>query len=173
MKIIRLLLSSILVCFSFISIAQFTVSGRVIDSASREPLSSASVFCHNTTIGTSTNKKGEFSLDLKSGGYELVVTYTGYQPKFIRITDTAQNGIEIEMIKQEKNMEEVVIRNSNEVADGWEKYGKFFLENFIGSTPNAELCTLKNPEALKFYYYKKSDRLKILAEAPLQISNKA
>lgn len=173
MKIAPLFFSLILACFSIVSFAQFHISGRVIDSASREPLNSASVYCHNTTIGTATNKQGEFSLELKSGGYELVVTYTGYQPKFIRITDTAQHTMEIEMIKQEKNMEEVVIRNSNEVTDGWEKYGKFFIENFIGSTPFAEQCTLKNPEALKFYYYKKSDRLKILAEAPLQISNKA
>ena len=173
MKKIRLFFSSVLICLSFISIAQFSVSGRVIDSASREPLTGASVFCHNTTIGTATNKKGEFSLELKSGGYELIITYTGYQVKLVRITDTAQNPMEIEMIKQEKNMEEVVIRNSNEVANGWEKYGGFFVENFIGATPNASLCTLQNPEVLKFYYYKKSDKLKVLAEAPLQISNKA
>lgn len=173
MKIIRLVFSSSLIFLSFISTAQFSVSGRVIDSASREPLAGASVFCHNTTIGTSTNKKGEFSLELKSGGYELIVTYTGYQPKLVRIADTSQNSMEIEMIKQEKNMEEVVIRNSSEVTDGWEKYGKFFIANFIGETPNASLCTLLNPEALKFYYYKRSDKLKILAEAPLQISNKA
>ena len=43
--------------------AQFTVTGVVLDSASREPLSAASVFCQNTTLGTTTNKQGEFSLD--------------------------------------------------------------------------------------------------------------
>ena len=95
MKIIRLFFFSILFSSSFISIAQFTVSGRVIDSASREPLSAASVYCHNTTIGTATNKQGEFKLELKSGGYELVVTYTGYQPRFVRIADTSQNSMEI------------------------------------------------------------------------------
>src|SRR5262245_58591488 len=146
MKNMRLFFSSIFIFFSVSCLAQFTVSGRVIDSASREPLTGASVFCHNTTIGTATNKKGEFSLELKSGGYELIITYTGYTVKLVQITDTAHTDMEIIMVKQEKNMEEVVIRNSNEVTDGWEKYGKFFLENFIGSTPNAALCTLVNPE---------------------------
>jgi hypothetical protein len=60
-----------LLLFSFIlgfSQSNFTVSGKVIDSASREPLSFASVFCQNTTLGTATNKEGSFSLSLKEGG---------------------------------------------------------------------------------------------------------
>jgi hypothetical protein len=153
--------------------SQFTVKGHVIDSASREPLYGASVFCQNTTSGTATNKQGEFSLQLKSGGYELIISFTGYQTKQIRISNNDNNSLEIELIKEEKNLSEVVIRSSNEVADGWEKYGNFFIQNFIGSTPNASQCTLNNPQVLKFYYYKKSDKLKVLATEPLQIRNKA
>jgi len=152
---------------------QFAVTGKVIDSVTSEPLYGASVFCENTTSGTTTNKQGEFSLSLKSGGYELIISFTGYQTKQIRITNTDNNPLQIQMIKEEKSMEEVVIRTSNEVADGWDKYGRFFLENFIGSTPNASQCTLQNPEAVHFYYYKKSDKLKVLATDPLVISNKA
>ena len=54
------------------------------------------------------------------------------------------------MTKEEKAMEEVVIRSSNEVKDGWDKYGKFFLENFIGSTPNALQCTFAKPGSSSF-----------------------
>lgn len=42
--------------------AQFDISGVILDSASREPLSKASVFCQNTTLGTLTNKEGAFNL---------------------------------------------------------------------------------------------------------------
>jgi hypothetical protein len=59
------------------------------------------------------------------------------------------------------------------VADGWQKYGDFFTTNFIGATPNAQQCTLVNPEVLKFYFYKRSNKLKVLAEQPIIISNKA
>lgn len=168
--------SALLFIFSFIvsySSGAQSISGRIIDSASREPLAGASVFFQNTTLGTATNKSGEFSLQLRSGGYDLVVTFTGYQTKIIRITGTESSQIEIEMLKEEKNMGEVVIRSSNEVTDGWEKYGNFFMEHFIGATPYAARCQLQNPEALKFYFYKRSNKLKILAEEPLQIINKA
>ncbi|MET0394500.1 MAG: carboxypeptidase-like regulatory domain-containing protein [Chitinophagaceae bacterium] len=153
--------------------AQITISGKVIDSASREPLQGASVFAQNTTLGTVTNKDGEFSLQLQSGGYELVFSFTGYQNKQVRITDNRSQQLELEMIKEDKTLGEVVIQSSNEVADGWEKYGDFFIDHFIGATPFAEKCTLQNPEVLKFYYYRRSDKLKVLATEPLQISNEA
>ena len=159
--------------FSTNAFSQFTVKGTVVDSASAEPLEGASVFCQNTTSGTATNKEGKFSLQLKPGGYELIISFTGYQTREIRISNSDNPELQVQMVKEEKSMEEVVIRASNEVTDGWEKYGDFFLENFIGSTPNAAHCTLKNPQVLHFYYYKKSDKLKVLADSPLVISNMA
>ena len=161
-------------CLLLHSQSFFTVSGKVIDSASQEPLAFASVFCQNTTQGTTTNKEGQFSLSLKEGGYDLVITFTGYQSQLIRISpEIKTTELLIVMIKEEKKMEEVVIRSSNEVKNGWEKYGQFFLENFIGTTPFASQCILLNPEVLKFYYYRKSDKLKVMADTPLFISNHA
>jgi hypothetical protein len=162
----------ILISFSNIVHAQFSVSGKIIDSASGDPLPGASVYCHNTTIGTATNKQGEFSLQMKAGGYDLIVTYTDYQTRLIRVSGDTSNLV-IPMVKQEKNMEEVVVRSSNEVKNGWEKYGSFFVEHFIGATPNAALCKIENPDVLKFYFYKKSNKLKVLADSAIQIENKA
>lgn len=163
----------LLLLSSFIAHAQFTVSGRIVDSATKESLGGASVFCQNTTIGTASNKQGEFSLQLKSGGYELIISYTGYQTKLFQISHTDSRIPDIEMVKEEKSLGEVVIKSSNEVKDGWEKYGNFFLEHFIGTTPNAVKCTLVNPEVLKFYFLKKSNKLRVLATEPLQLENKA
>jgi len=70
-------------------------------------------------------------------------------------------------------MEDVVIKASNELKDGWEKYGDFFLENFIGKTVNSKNCTIKNREVLKFYFNKKRNRLKIMASAPIEMENQA
>ncbi|HEV7782971.1 MAG TPA: carboxypeptidase-like regulatory domain-containing protein [Chitinophagaceae bacterium] len=151
--------------------AQFVITGVILDSTSREPLQKASVFCQNTTLGTVTDKMGEFSLSLKSGGYDLIFSYTGYQTQMVRVTEDKR--LEILMVKEDKSMGEVVLKNSYEVTDGLEKYGDFFMKNFIGSTPNADQCVLTNPEVLKFYFYKKSNRLKVLATDALLISNKA
>ena len=76
-------------------------------------------------------------------------------------------------MKEEKSMGEVVLRNTFEVTDGLAKYGDFFFRNFIGSTSNATQCGIQNPEVLKFYFYKKSNRLKVLATEPIRIANKA
>jgi len=150
----------------------FRVSGTVIDSTSREPLASASVFCQHTTQGTLTDPEGNFSLTLKDGGYDLVISFTGYRSQMIRISpELTTTDLVIELVKEERSIEEVIIRSSNEVKDGWEKYGRFFLDNFIGTTPFAQHCSLQNPEVLRFYFYRRSEKLKVLAEEPLKIVN--
>ena len=152
--------------------AQFAISGRVTDATSGTALEGASVFAQATSVGTVTNKEGRFELTLPKGGYELVVTFTGYQAARINVAEPKQD-IVIQLQAVDKSMEAVVITASNEVTDGWEKYGDLFLDEFIGTTPLADSCTLLNPEVLKFYYYKRSDRIKVLATAPLHISNRS
>jgi hypothetical protein len=158
---------------SFLAQAQLTLKGRVVDSETKEPLQGSSVFAQNTTRGTITDKDGAFQLYLDKGGYELIISFTGYTSKTLSVQGTDSTHLTIELQKADNSMSEVVIKSSNEVPDGWEKYGKFFIEHFIGATPFAVRCKLQNPEVLKFLYYKRNDRLKVLASAPLLITNRA
>lgn len=164
-----LLLSSFL---SLLSFAQFTVSGKVVDAESKEPLQGASVYAQNTTKGTVTDKEGIFHLSLDKGGFELIFSFTGYSPKTIKAENSAEPII-VELSKADNSMSEVVIKTSNEVENGWEKYGDFFIKHFIGATAFSDSCILQNPEVLKFLYFKRNDRLKILASEPLLIANKS
>jgi len=154
---------------------QYVVTGRVTDAVTKAPLQAASVFAQNTTLGTVTDAQGNFRLTLPNGGYDLIVTFTGFETAVKRITtlDAANNNIVFELKQKEKELQDVVVRSSNEVQDGWEKYGDFFTDNFIGKTANGKSCTIKNKEVLHFYFYKKSNRLKITADAPLEIANPA
>jgi hypothetical protein len=120
----KFILSLIFIFCGYILHAQIVVSGVILDSATKEPLVSASVFCQNTTSGTYSNKQGEFSLSLKSGGYDLIVSYTGYQTQTIRLGDSTK--LQVLMAKEDKSMGEVIIKSSSEVPDGWNKYGDFF-----------------------------------------------
>ncbi len=175
MKRIILFLFSFIVASSSFSQSTYTIGGKVIDAETRLPMQGASVFAQNTTIGTATDAQGNFKLELPNGGYELAITFTGYHAETKRISnaDAADKDIVIALKQKEKEMADVVVRATYEVADGLEKYGDFFLEHFIGKTPNSQECTIKNKEVLKFYFYKRSNRLKILATAPLQIVNNA
>ena len=155
--------------------ASFLVNGKVIDAATRLPLQAASVFAQNTTMGTASTAEGIFVLRLPNGGYDLVITFTGYETitKRISTADTSNKNILIELKQKEKAMEEISIKTSNEVKDGLVKYGDFFMENFLGKTINSSQCVIKNKEALKFYFSKKRNRLKVLCAEPILIENLA
>jgi len=168
---IRSLFTLLLVALSAGAMAQYTISGRVTDSATQEPLYRASVFCQGTTLGTSTDKDGYFQLPLRTGGYDLTISYAGYQPQVIRVRESVD--LPIALVKKDNSLTEVVIKSSNEVADGWEKYGDFFRTHFIGESPLAKNCVIRNPDVLRFLYYKKSNRLKVLADEPIQLVHPA
>jgi hypothetical protein len=174
-KIISFLAVTFLSVATFAQSTYYTISGKVIDAATKAPMQSASVFAQNTTQGAATDAAGNFKIALPNGGYDLVITYSGYQTETKRITtaDAADNNMVIELKLKEKALEDVVIRTSNEIKDGWEKYGDFFLENFIGKTANSKLCSIKNKDVLKFYFSKKKNRLKVLASEPIEIVNEA
>lgn len=169
-KALFLLLALCTVATSF---AQGIISGTVVDAETRLPLQGASVFAQNTTIGAVTKEDGSFRLSLSRGGYELIVSFTGYESQTLTMEASKDTTLNIELKKEDKSLSEVVIKSSSEVADGWEKYGQFFLDHFLGNTPNADSTAILNPEVLKFFYYKRTDRLKVLATEPLLIANKA
>jgi len=174
-KLFIVVLSFFLSTLIYAQTGNFYISGTVINKETNLPLQGASVFAQNTTIGTATNAEGKFSLQLPAGGYDLVVTFTGFNTESRRITssDIENRTIQFELKPREKEMEAVAIVSTSEVKDGWQKYGSFFTDHFIGRTANSTSCTIKNPETLKFYYSKKRNRLKVMATEPLQIENKA
>ncbi len=151
----------------------YVVKGKVIDKNSKAPLQGASVFAQNTTLGVASNSDGDFVIKLPNGGYSLIVTYTGYETESKRISNTSsQNDTMVfELSPQEKALAEVSVAISNEVKDGWQKYGDFFTKNFIGQSNFAKQCSIKNPEVLHFYFYKKKNKLKVLAKEPLSVEN--
>ena len=155
----------------------FVVSGMVVDSASGQPLAGASVFAQNTTQGTTSSAEGTFALRRPNGGYELIVSYTGYETRSVRISNNqpTQDSLIIMLAQAGKTLEEVAIVATNEVEDGWQKYGSFFVDNFIGTTPNADSCIIENPETLRFFFTKnkKRHRLKVTAREDVIIRNNA
>src|SRR5450432_1497229 len=153
----------------------FYVHGKVVDEKSGSVLSNASVFCQNTTTGTISNNEGLFSLRLANGGYDMVISYTGYETQVMRISNTTKDrdSLLIQMKTESKNLGEVAVTGSAMVADGWNKYGQFFLDNFIGTSTNAAQCTIENKDSIVFYYYKKRNKLKVKSKSSIIIVNQA
>ncbi len=82
----------------------YTITGKVIDKNTKLPLQGASVFAQNTTFGVATDATGVFKLKLPNGGYELIVTFTGYETESLRISSAIADdkGLVIEIRPKEK-----------------------------------------------------------------------
>src|SRR5215510_9321773 len=87
--------------------SEYVITGKVIDQSTQLPLAGASVFCQNTTIGVISNSEGNFTMRLPNGGYDLIVSYTGYETFQQRINnENAGTPISIELQKQDKSLQE-------------------------------------------------------------------
>jgi hypothetical protein len=91
----------------------------------------------------------------------------------IRSQQETQDTLYVSLEQEQRSMETVAVVATNEVMNGWEQYGKLFLENFIGTSPNASQCKLLNPQCLHFFFSKKKNRLKVTAKENLLIRNDA
>jgi hypothetical protein len=153
----------------------FYLHGVVLEDKTGTPLSNASVFCQNTTTGTISNAEGQFSLRLNNGGYDLIISYTGYETQVVRVSNTTKDkdSLIIRMQEQSKNLAEVAVTGSALVADGWNKYGQFFVDNFIGTSSNASQCSIENKDVINFYFYKKRNKLKVKAKEDIVVINQA
>src|SRR5690606_41627432 len=78
----------ILLLFSAPSIAQpltQTIRGTVVDEASNRPLTFAAVGLQNSSVGTTTDSLGNFTLkDVPISRYNIIVSILGYSPAFRR-----------------------------------------------------------------------------------------
>lgn len=152
----------------------FIITGKVVQAGTGQPLQAASVVAQQTTIGTATDSEGKFRLALPNGGYDISVSFTGYQVSERRVSSSdAGHDMVFELNPKEKELAAVSVVASGELKNGWEKYGSFFLDEFIGKTENSRQCRILNTQDLKFYFSRKRNRLKVMSDLPLEVRNEA
>ncbi|WP_177191782.1 carboxypeptidase-like regulatory domain-containing protein [Parafilimonas terrae] len=150
--------------------AQLTLQGKVIDSATSQPLANVSVFISNTSAGTITKQDGSFSLSIPQGAYQIVFSYIGYATKTYA-TNTISNPFNVYLSPSDHQLEDVVLVPFEK--DGWANWGKFFIDLFIGTTDEARQCVIQNTKTIRFRHDKKAKTLQAIAFEPLTIINKA
>jgi hypothetical protein len=154
---------------SGIAFSQKQISG-IIQDENNKPVANASIFLNNTSIGTKADERGHFTLNIPVGKYELIVSSVGYATSSQTIISSElPDFITIKLQVKADVMKEVII----EPDESWEKWGKFFIENFIGTSENAGDCAIKNKEVIHFHNNRKTNQLSATADEPLIIENKA
>jgi iron complex outermembrane receptor protein len=105
---------ALLLFFSIFSIlhthAQTTVSGKVIDSTSGNPLAGVSILVKDKLTGTTTTQEGKFSLTVKESSATLVFSFIGYRTQEISVNSTA--ALNIQLAEQTIPGQEVVVSAS-------------------------------------------------------------
>lgn len=148
------------------------VKGTVISETGGQPVPFASVFINNSTLGTTTDENGHFSLSrLTPGKHELVVSLLGYEKFFTVITVPREKPLTILLREKSTQLDQVTVRAFDK--DGWKTWGTLFTESFIGTSANAQRTVLKNAKDLRFRHNKKENVLEVFAVAPLRIQNRA
>ena len=148
-----------------------TLKGKVVDALSKAPLESVSVYFNNTTIGTTTNAEGEFSIDYNDAVRSpLIISYLGYE-KIVMSDYTGRTFLNVELKESTNQLDEVVIS----ADDGLTRKQKLeiFREQFLGTSKNGRSCKILNEDDLILRYDKKGRQLSVSAKSPLEIENQS
>jgi outer membrane receptor protein involved in Fe transport len=78
------------------NVQTFTVSGKIIDAATKIPLEDATIIfkkidSNAINCGTITNARGNFSIDVKEGTYDAFIEFISYKSKNINISSINRN----------------------------------------------------------------------------------
>lgn len=167
------LLSIFVLFLSSIVYAQPVIKGRIVAAATGTPVPGSSVFISNSSIGTTADANGYFELTrIPPGKNDLVVSSVGYETSVYSFNEEQLPlRVRVELQIRVRELHNVTVEPS--VEEGWNKWGSMFLANFIGQTPNAKHCKIKNEKAIRFRYFKKSNRVIAYADEPIILENKA
>lgn len=167
-----ILVLSLVFCLSRTS-AQELIRGKVVSAENGKPIAGASIFISNTSKGTVTDDKGEFTLyNIPTGKYVLVISDVGFQTDLESIDSRDLKPFyAISMRIKTEELGEVTVRAFDK--NGWKRWGEFFREYFIGTSAFSKRCKLLNPEAVRIYYNRNRRILSAYSEGPLLIQNRA
>ncbi|WP_167615165.1 carboxypeptidase-like regulatory domain-containing protein [Maribellus sediminis] len=86
-----------------------TITGKVIDGKTGDPLPGAVIYEPKLEKGASTNSEGKFTLDLPSGEHILKISYMGFQEYEQKIKLIESGEAEFELFEETHNLEEVIV----------------------------------------------------------------
>jgi hypothetical protein len=87
--------------------AQIKITGQVKDAETGEPLPGATIVVQGTTIGTTTDVDGNYSLSVTSMEDKLIFSYVGYDHKTLTVGSNTR--IDIELSPASESLDEVIV----------------------------------------------------------------
>ena len=150
----------VLLCSQICTAQTKTIRGRVLDSATRDPLQNVSITIKNRTQGGLTNTEGKFSITLDMGARELIFSYTGYQATSRLVSDESDQVITVLLSKSYTELEDVFVNA---------KRGKYSNKN----NPAVDLIrqviahkSKNSPDAFSYSSYEQYEKIRMFTDGP-------
>ena len=124
-------LALVMAIFAIPAMAQtkITITGTITDAANKQPLIGAAVSIEGTSVGTSTDLNGKFTLQAPSNGV-LEVQYLGYTSQKVKIN--SRTTVNVALSQDNVKVDEVVVIG----------YGAVSKSDLTGSVTNVKMSEI-------------------------------
>jgi len=176
MKILEPTTCIFIVLFLSISnlcIAQYSITGKVLNASNNLPLENATVFVNTTSYGTKTDKQGNFILhNVKAGYYELIFSMIGFKTFKVQVyVQHADRKVPI-ITLQEKVIPLIEVNITNRRKLG-SKYMELFKREILGTSKFGKQCRIINPDVVKLNFDEEEKKLTAYSTDFMIIDNRA
>lgn len=112
----RFIFSVIILMLPFFATAQNLISGKVIDSKTKEVVSFATVFLKQTPLSVATDSAGNFSINPKVLPDTMLISFVGYETRRIWMTTNAVD-LKIDLVPAEFKLTDFTVYSGENPAD--------------------------------------------------------
>lgn len=161
----------VVLCAITIVTGQSRIDGRITDKFTGDPLVGVNIFFSKTTIGTTTDIDGLYTINnISNGRYELVISMIGYtmEKKALNLFANERLDMNFRLTTDPIKMKEILVTKKSNKQ--WKKDYKVFKNAFLGNSKNAKSCKIINEYVLSFIRGEKI--FSASAQRPLIIENK-
>ncbi|MEI7581360.1 carboxypeptidase-like regulatory domain-containing protein [Runella sp.] len=159
--------------FSFTQNQTWVITGNVMEGI-QTPIPFASVYVNNTSIVTTADDKGNFTLKIPARfkKVELVASFIGYKSvtKIIERTNGKSLAYTFQLTST-NILSEVKVKAKMDKE--WKRRWRIFESGLKGESPFTKDCLILNPEAVRLSYDNERKQVLATASEPIVLQNRA
>jgi hypothetical protein len=137
-----------------------TIRGRVLDSATRDPLQNVSITFSNNRHGALTNAEGNFNVTLDKGEHSMFFSYTGYRTVRRDVSDETVQDMTILLSKSYTELEDVFVNAKRKKYTNKNNPAVELIKQVINHKP------INSPGAFSYSSSEQYEKIRMFTDGP-------